>query len=806
MPKMICFPACTIAAALAGAAVAEPPRPVEFVWFAEGESCANHDWSDPVVGNADYAECYSGGHLVCAMDGDPEGDAYVAKFAADVPEDGTYVLWLAATRPETASPLAVTVDGSGPAVVQGGARVGMWGPSKVFSWMPCARVGLTAGEHEIAVGVFGRRPHDNKYYAYLDAVALERVGDDADAAFEPHPIMPEIDETLIRFYSGNASVGHFMQYWGTGNEGDTGAINDATIATLKRVGCTAMCDYLAWCRIEEEPGNWDFSFYEENARKVLEAGIDYNIFAWVHFPPKWFMDTDDWVPYRCLEHDEELQQMSLWSPFALRIFDEFYGRLARDFGERIAFIRVAMPSEYGEIGYAATMTHWLVPQEHVHTGYWCGDEHARADFRDKMKARFRTTDRLNSAWGTGVDGWDDVAPPEDPSALAAEAIESGSPELRRRWLDFVDWYQDSWGDFAVESTEIVRRHFPGKEMILSLGYGVEPVPWGNDQGRHIKRMAEAEAAAQTPGDIGYFATRRVSTACRVYDVPYFTEPPGNVDRHSEMRRIFYDISNGTQTWFDYLQNMDGARDLLAENIQHLTGSPAKCDVAYLMPSSWWWCRPEMHWPERTIRFAEGLRDQMDYEVVDELLVRDGALEKLGIRVLAVCEGDFMRRDTLVALRKWVRGGGVLGLMGTERIEDIDGDTEVFDSMAPAGGADTASDAWQLGRKVGKGRVVLLLGADDAAMPAQQQAMLDLTYRLSELDPMRANAILVDEEKDDVVATVFADRALLYNGTGRMARKTIRFRESDFPVGQPRPAAMQTEVVVPAHRVRAVRFE
>ncbi len=273
-----------------------------------------------------------------------------------------------------------------------------------------------------------------------------------------------------------------------------------------------------------------------------------------------------------------------------------------------------------------------------------------------------------------------------------------------------------------------------------------------------------------------------------------------------MRRIFYDISNGTQTWFDYLQNMDGARDLLAENIQHLTGSPAKCDVAYLMPSSWWWCRPEMHWPERTIRFAEGLRDQMDYEVVDELLVRDGALEKLGIRVLAVCEGDFMRRDTLVALRKWVRGGGVLGLMGTERIEDIDGDTEVFDSMAPAGGADTASDAWQLGRKVGKGRVVLLLGADDAAMPAQQQAMLDLTYRLSELDPMRANAILVDEEKDDVVATVFADRALLYNGTGRMARKTIRFRESDFPVGQPRPAAMQTEVVVPAHRVRAVRFE
>lgn len=782
---------------------AEPPRPVEFAWFAEGELCETHNWSAPVLGNADYAECYSGGHLSCSMEGDPEGGAYFARFTADVPADGTYVLWVAATRPRVASPLAVTVNESEAVPVSDAARVNMWGPSNVFSWMPCARVGLEAGEHEVAVGVTGRRGHDNRYYAYLDAVGLEQVGDDEAAPFQAHPVMPEIRDTLIRFYSGNASVGWFMQYWGTGQEGNTGAIDQGMIDLLHRCGCTAMCDYLAWCRIEGEPGEWDWSFYRENARKLHEGGIDYNVFAWLHFPPRWFMETEDYVPYRCLEHGEELQQLSLWAPATLRIYDEFYGRLSRDFGEKVEFVRLAMPSEYGEIGYATGMTNWLVPQEHVHGGYWCGDEHALADFAAKMQNRFGDLDGLNARWGTEFGDWDDVAPPTPPAEAAQLARETGDPQARRRWLDFVDWYQDAWGDFAVESVAVTRRHFPEEEIILSLGYGAEPVSFGNDQGRHIKRIAEARSAAQTPGDIGYFATRRVSTACRVYDVPYFTEPPGNVDRHRQVRRLYSDISNGTQTWFDYPGNMDGARDLLAENVEHLTGRPAVCDVAYLMPSSWWWCRPDQHWPMRTIAFAEGLRDQADYEVLDELLVRDGALEKLGIRVLAVCEGDFMQRETLVALREWVQAGGVLALMGTDHIEDIDGDTSVFQTLRPESGAASAAEAWRLGRDVGTGRVVLFGGSDDAPMPAQQQAMLDLTYRMSDLDPSRANAMLIDEERDGVVTTVFADRVLFYNGTGTMVRKTLRFRESDFPPGGPQPPDRDMEVIIPAHRIRAV---
>lgn len=756
------------------AAFAEPPRPAQFAWFAEGEACSDHDWDGPIVGNKDYEGCYSGAHLMCAKDADPENGAFEARFTIDLADAGEYAIWVAATRPGVASPLRVSVDAAEPTAISGEIYEGMWGPSSVFSWMPAARVGLAAGAHTLSIGVAGRRDYDSKYYAYLDAVALERVGDNAAQSFSAWPRMPEIRDTPIRFYSGNLSVGWFMQYWGTGQPGNTGAIDRPMIDLLHRCGCTAMCDYLAWCHIQEEPGRWDWSFYRENARKLHAAGIQYNTFAWLHFPPKWFMESDDWVPYRCLEHGTELKQLSLWAPFTLRLYDEFYRRLAADLGETVDFIRLAMPSEYGEIGYPIGMTNWLVPQDHVHGGYWCGDDFALRDFRAKMQARFNSLDALNARWGTDFATWEAVAPPQSPNECAARALETRSPADRRRWLDFVDWYQDAWGEFAHAATNAVRKHLPDREVIISLGYGAEPVAWGNDQSRHIKRISQANAAAQTPGDIGYFATRRVSTACRVYGVPYFTEPPGNVDRERQVRRLFYDISNGTQTWFDYPQNLDGARDILAANLDHLNGQPPVCDVAFLMPSSWWWCHPTMHWPDRTIRFAEGLRDRMDYEVLDELLVRDGGLQRLGNRVLVLCEGHFMQAETLSALVDWVSGGGVLALMGVDRLEDIDGSVAVFESLCPAS-APSGSDVkacWDSGRKVGAGRVIFLSGATNETMPGQQAVVLELAYHLSGLDPSRTDAPAIDEQADGVLATLFADRALFYNGTEKRVSKSV----------------------------------
>lgn len=212
----------------------------------------------------------------------------------------------------------------------------------------------------------------------------------------------------MRFYTGNLSVGYFMEYWGTGKPGSGDIATPEYCAQMKSVSVSAVCDYLAWCKAESEPGKWDWSFYDRNEKVLHENGLQYNVFCWLHFPPKWFMETPDYVPYRCVEHDQPVQQTSLWAPGTLKTYDRFYKELAAHFGDRIDFLRLATPAEYGEIGYPNGMTNWLVPQDHKHAGFWCNDPYARTDFRRQMEKRYRTIHALNKSWGTSFPSFEEI--------------------------------------------------------------------------------------------------------------------------------------------------------------------------------------------------------------------------------------------------------------------------------------------------------------------------------------------------------------------------------------------------------------
>lgn len=127
--------------------------------------------------------------------------------------------------------------------------------------------------------------------------------------------MPDsIGPTGVPIYSGNLSVDHFMYYWGTVPNPGASPVTPEVIAQLKRCSVFAMCDYPSWSLLEKEKGKWDFSLYKENADKLHAAGIGYVPFCWLHFTPKWFLKDPSFVPYRCLEHDEPLTQLSLWAP------------------------------------------------------------------------------------------------------------------------------------------------------------------------------------------------------------------------------------------------------------------------------------------------------------------------------------------------------------------------------------------------------------------------------------------------------------------------------------------------------------
>jgi hypothetical protein len=468
-------------------------------------------------------------------------------------------------------------------------------------------------------------------------------------------------------------------------------------------------------------------------------------------------------------------------------------------GDKIDWIRVATPSDYGEIGYPAAMTSWLVPQKHAHPGYWCGDAYARADFRAEMQKRFKRIEFLNKRWGTQFQSWEDVTYPELVDEKAARvARESGKSTDRRRWLDFVEWYYGAWLRFVPKLAALIREFYPKQPLVVSVGYASELTKFGNDYSAIPKMAREHNLALQTPGNVPYYALKRVSTACHFYGCPYYTEPPGDVPPDAEVARVFADVSNGVQVYFEYPQNLERAIPQLRKYKDHMTGAKPVVDVAIFNPT----IDHRLHcgegnFPVNAYMLGERGRDMFDYDVIDEFLIRDGALSNY--RVLVYVQGNVTEEFALRKIADWVRRGGVLVTCDLGDVETVEGDASIWKSLVKSVPAESKELSVS---SFGRGLVVVVpVKPDeyDKLIPEVVRA----TYYLSEIDGSRSNAPLIDAEADDVLATLLPDRILYYNRSDREVIKHIRLRPKDWSNRAIQPESWEYQLCLAPHSIEAI---
>jgi len=622
-----------------------------------------------------------------------------------------------------------------------------------------------------------------------------------------------IGPTKIPFYTGNTSVHQLMMYWGTfagpASDGET----PERVARLKALSCFADCDYPCWCVAEKQQGKWDFSYYANNARLLHEAGLRYATFSWVHFPPKWFEESADFHPYVCAEHGEKLMQLSPWAPNLWELYRRYYTEQSRAI-PNVDLVRVSMPSDYGEIGYPAAMTSWLVPQNHAHMGYWCGDQYARADFRLEMKRKFRTLGALNTRWGTAFASWADVAYPDLVDEKAARvARESGKFTDRRRWLDFVEWYYGVWLRTMPKMAGLIREFYPGKPMVASVGYASEQTMIGNDYSAIPKVAKLAGLALQTPGNVGYYAQKRVSTACHFYGCRYYTEPPGDVPPDAEVARVFADISNGVQVYFEYPDNLDRARLQMRKYKNYMAGERPIVDVAIFNPTTDHRLEGGAGgFPANARALGDAGRDLFDYDVVDDYLVRDGALA--GYRVLVYCAGQVTEQFALRRIADWVRHGGVLVTWDLGDVETVEGDRSIWRGLVGEDAPTKLSDVRTVGRfdwkafgrlcvrRVGKGLVIRVpVRLEEHQILAE--AVAQVTLHLADLCPGFRNAPLVDGVADGIQTTLLPSRVLYFNGSERPVTKRVVFRPEDWANRAARPEKTDYTLVIAPHSIEQI---
>lgn len=444
---------------------------------------------------------------------------------------------------------------------------------------------------------------------------------------------------------------------------------------LKKVhaqGLVAMEDYVAWGAVERERGKWNFSQHDAMEKQMHAAGMKYVVYDWAHFPPAWLRYTPDCTLLRCCPHDEAANYLSVFDPRSIEWYDHFYKAVHDHFGDRIDDMYACALGPYGEGNYPLWVPDW-VNMGHCHETYWAADPYAIKSFIAAMKTKYGTVEALNAAWGTRLASLEDVRPPRElkdekfkpsPAAFA-------TPGDKRRWMDFIKWYTQSLIDFCGNSARALLKYYPPEKVRLKPGGtagGINPVAWGTYSPGFAK-MAKGLGIVLQPADSqgAIFADKWLGTAYQFYGVKLGTEPAGGLDAKGFHRRLFSDASAGAAQIFSYEFEQHAAD--IAKYAHLYTGHSGETAVAVYCPTTLWRLGADV-WP--TIRACNSLRDLCEFDVLDELLISDGALAAAKYKTLVIFQADIVEQEILEKIDAYLKAGGKVVFVGSSPVVNLDG--------------------------------------------------------------------------------------------------------------------------------------
>lgn len=445
---------------------------------------------------------------------------------------------------------------------------------------------------------------------------------------------------------------------------------------LKSLGMVANEDYVGWGAVEREPGQWSWKQHDAQEQIQHEAGLKYVVYDWVQFPPVWLRDgqPEKRTLMRCLEHGQEANYLSIFDPRTIEWYDHFYKNLHDHFGGKIDGVYACILGPYGEGNYPLMVPDW-VKMGHCHEGYWCGDAFAIKAFQSAMKQKYSRLARLNRAWGSDYRSFDEIRPPKEIADEKFKPSPAAFPtgEQKRRWLDFITWYHQAIIDFGGRSIQTVLKYFPAEKVRLKPGGnsgGLNPIAWGTYCPGYAK-MARAYHIVLQPADCmgAVFGDKWVGTAYQFYGVKESTEPAGGLDARLFVRRMFSDVSCGAAQLFSY-EFENHAADI-RKYVQLFTGKPGETEIAVYCPTTLYRLGGKL---QPTIEAGYPLRDLCEYDVLDELLIADGALTTKRYRAFILFQADVVEQSILDKIDSFRRAGGKVIAVGEAPIKNVEGQT------------------------------------------------------------------------------------------------------------------------------------
>jgi len=601
-----------------------------------------------------------------------------------------------------------------------------------------------------------------------------------------------------------------IQQWQYLGKAHPELLEDKAFKNCKKAGLTSIQSYVYWAEIEKEPDKIDFSTYDVLVERLAKHGL-----KWVPFlilgpnyaTPKWFQESRESVYAKCLEHHRESKTQSIWNPFLPKWIDKFLRIVAEHYRncDVLESILLGISGDWGEAIYP--MAGGFYGGSHTHPGWWCGDKYAFSNFCQFALERYKSLQKLNVAWGINFSDLEEISfpplryrwggfPHKVFSLMPIWArsrftflwkflkfVSNKRPKFvskipsfteRRWWLDFVEWYMNSMTKYAEFWVRTARKYFPDTEIYLVTGGIGEPM-LGADFSAQTKMVAKYNAGIRITNQTDNYAesfifTRLVSSASRFYGAYFTTEEAGVNQPQGVIARVFDAATSGAKGFhcksiigigedictgrsFPIGEPTKGALNL-RENVQHLTLSEPIIDVAVIFPNTSIALNPTLL--SLLYNQCSKLRDVLDFDLVDENMMADGALKRY--RFLVLLDGNWLRLQTMIEIRNRVRDGGILITTKHSELFTVGGNRELHRQLF--------SQPERI-EKFGNGYVLLFNGKGRGS----QGFIAKAVYNRDKIYPW-TGLPEIDNEFDGVYATRFADKIMYYNSSDSTVRKSI----------------------------------
>ena len=569
------------------------------------------------------------------------------------------------------------------------------------------------------------------YAANLDVLSGSREPGSGNVSVQPFP------DGRGMFYTFGGYSGPF--------EYD---LNDSICRRFKALGVTSVESYVTWETCEQRgEGKWDWSVWDRTVKVLKDNGlkwVPFVILGPAYSTPNWFRAGKDHYPCRCLEHGFDNQVESLWNPNLPKWIDRFISEFAKRYNDSgvIESVLLGIQGDYGEAIYSVSGGGWTfnIPGVyHNHPGFWCDDPNALADFRKFIQKQYSNITTLNTAWGTAFKDFEDVDFPGRKEKFTAfnAVVQSGDPQARRRWVDFVDWYRSAMTDWSDWWMGVTRKYFPDTPIYLCTGGDAVP-QHGSNFAEQTRVSAKHGAGVRITNEgsnyqNNFTITRWVASAGKHYDTYYGFEPASRVDEKGIVARIYNATASGANQLHDYENNVTRTQSRIDAQQAHIKYLFHVAEP--IVPVALWYPNVSM-----TIKWggylqkARQFRDYTDFDYIDESMLRTGALDKH--KIMVIIHGEIMEPSDANKIADWIRNGGMAIVMDVPKFESVESTAEPENILFGNIGSGE--------RILGKGRIMRVSGWD-ALSGALRTTMTKL--KLPVCDLMRDSIFVTQLGKD-----------------------------------------------------------